>query len=109
MLAVRKHDTVKILWGKDRGKQGEVLTVDPSKGKLLVAKLNLAKRHTRPAGQMETGGIKDKELFLPIAKVMLVCPDCKKPTRPKFDSLSDGTAIRVCRKCSATIAEPKKK
>ena len=109
MLSVRKNDKVKILWGKDRGKEGDILSVDPSKGRVLVAKLNLAKRHTRPQGQTEAGGIKDKELFLPIGKVMLLCPDCKKPTRPKFDALSDGTAIRVCRKCGSTIAEAKKR
>lgn len=109
MLAVRKSDKVKILWGKDRGKEGEVLSVSPSKGTLVVAKLNVAKRHTRPQGQTEPGGIKDKEMALPLAKVMLICPECKKPTRPKFDSLSDGTPIRVCRKCGNTVPEPKKK
>lgn len=109
MLTIRKSDKVKILWGKDRGKEGEVISVDPGKGRLLVAKVNLAKRHTRPMGQTEPGGIKDKELYVPFCKVMLVCPDCKKPTRPKFDELSDGSSIRVCRKCGATVPEPKKK
>lgn len=109
MLSVRKHDKVTILWGKDRGKEGEVVMVDPSKNVLLVAKCNLAKRHTRPMGTTEPGGIKDKELTLPFAKVMLICPECRKPTRPKFDSLSDGTPIRVCRKCGSTIPEPKKR
>lgn len=109
MLTVRKHDKVRVLWGKDRGKDGEIIEVDRVNGKILVAKLNVAKRHTKPQGQTEPGGIKDKELFLPIAKVMLLCPECKKPTRPKFDSLTDGTAIRICRKCKATVPEPKKK
>lgn len=109
MLAIRKHDKVKILWGKDKGKEGEVILVDPKNSKLLVSKLNLAKRHTRASGQTEAGGIKDKEQYLPLAKVMLICPDCKKPTRPKFDSLTDGSPIRVCRKCNSTVAEPKKK
>jgi large subunit ribosomal protein L24 len=109
MLTVRKHDKVKVLWGKDKGKEGEIISVDPSNSRVLVAKLNLAKRHTRPQGQAEAGGIKDKEMYLPIAKVMLVCPECKKPTRPKFDALSDGTPIRVCRKCGTTVAEPKKR
>ena len=109
MLTVRKHDKVEVLWGKDRGKQGDVIHVDPAKSRVIVGKLNVAKRHTRAMGQKEPGGIKDKELFLPIAKVMLVCPECKKPTRPKFDALSDGTPIRVCRKCGSTIPEPKKK
>ena len=95
MLTVRKHDRIKVLWGKDKGKEGEILSVNPTDGTVLVAKLNLSKRHTRPQGQTEPGGIKDKEQSLPIGKVMLVCPDCKKPTRPKFDSLTDGTPIRV--------------
>ncbi len=109
MISIRKNDKVEILWGKDRGKQGEIISVDSAKGRIIVAKLNVAKRHTRPMGQTEPGGIKDKELFLPMGKVMLVCPDCKKPTRPKADFLTDGTSIRVCRKCGTTIAEPKKK
>ncbi len=109
MLTIRRYDRVKILWGKDRGKEGDVLSVEPSQSRLLVAKLNLAKRHTKPHGQQDPGGIKDKEKYLPFSKVMLVCPDCKKANRPKFDSLTDGTPIRVCRKCGATIPEPKKK
>jgi len=109
MLTVRKHDRVQVLSGKDRGKEGEIISVDPTKGKVLIAKINVSKRHTRPTGQAEPGGIKDKEQYLPIGKVMLICPDCKKPTRPKFDKLSDGTPIRVCRKCSSTVPEPKKR
>jgi large subunit ribosomal protein L24 len=109
MMAIRKHDRVKVLWGKDRGKEGEVIEVNPRKGKVLVAKLNLAKRHTRPQGQAESGGIKDKELYLPLAKVMLVDPETKKATRPKFDRLSDGTKIRLNRATGAVIAEPKKR
>ncbi len=109
MLTVRRFDKVKILWGKDRGKEGEIISIDPAKARVLVAKMNLAKRHTRPMGQKDQGGIKDKELYIPISKVMLVCLECKKPNRPKFDSLSDGTPIRLCRKCGGTIPEPKKK
>jgi len=109
MLTVRKNDKVKVLWGKDKGKEGEVISVDPSKSRVIVSKLNVSKRHTRATGQADAGGIKDKEMYLPIAKVMLVCPDCKKANRPKFDALSDGTPIRVCRKCGTTIAESKKR
>jgi large subunit ribosomal protein L24 len=109
MLTIRKKDKVKVLWGKDRGKEGEVISVDAGKGTVFVAKINVAKRHTRPTGQTDAGGIKDKEQALPIGKVMLICPDCKKPNRPKFDALSDGTPVRVCRKCGTTIAETKKR
>lgn len=109
MMNIRKNDKVKILWGKDKGKEGDVIKVEPSKGRVLVAKLNLAKRHTRPQGQLEAGGIKDKELFLPLAKVMLIDPDTKKATRPKFDRLSDGTKIRLCRATGNVISEVKKR
>ena len=109
MFTVRKRDKVKVLWGKDAGKEGEIISVDPTNRRVLVAKLNIAKRHTRPSGQVDAGGIKDKELYLPIAKVMLVCTECKKAMRPRFDSLSDGSPIRVCRKCGSTVAEPKKR
>lgn len=109
MMSIRKNDKVVILWGKDKGKEGEVIKVEPRKGRLLVAKLNLAKRHTRPQGQLEAGGIKDKELFLPIAKVMLIDPETKKPTRPKYDRLSDGTKIRLCRATGTVIPEAKKR
>lgn len=109
MLSIRKNDRVKVLSGKDRGKEGEVISVDPTNRKLIVSKINVAKRHTRAQGQAEAGGIKDKELYLSIQKVMLICPDCKKANRPKADALSDGTSIRVCRKCGSTIAEPKKR
>lgn len=109
MQTVRRHDKVKVLWGKDKGKDGEVISVDPKSRRVIVSKLNLAKRHSKPRKQGETGGIKDQELFLPMSKVMLICPECKKPTRPKFDELTDGSPIRVCRKCSSTVPEPKKK
>ena len=109
MMSIRKNDKVVILWGKDKGNEGEVIKVEPRKGRLLVAKLNLAKRHTRPQGQLEAGGIKDKELFLPIAKVMLIDPETKKPTRPKYDRLSDGTKIRLCRATGTVIPEAKKR
>jgi large subunit ribosomal protein L24 len=109
MLNIKKKDKVQILWGKDRGKEGEVKEIDAQKGHVWVAKLNIAKRHSKPMGQVDPGGIKDKEQYLPIGKVMLVCPECKKPTRPKFDALTDGTPVRVCRKCGQTIADPKKR
>lgn len=109
MMTIRKHDKVKILWGKDKGKEGEVILVQPKKGMVLVAKMNLAKRHTRPQGQAEAGGIKDKEMFLPIGKVMLIDPETKKATRVKFDRLSDGTKIRLNRTTGNVIPDPKKR
>lgn len=102
MLTIKKKDKVVVLSGKDKGKQGEVLKVMPEESRVIVAKINFVKRHTRPT-QTDPGGIREKEAPLPIAKVMLVCPKCTQPTRPKFDTLSDGKKVRVCRKCGEMI------
>ncbi|MDR0823357.1 MAG: 50S ribosomal protein L24 [Endomicrobium sp.] len=102
MIMIKKKDKVLILSGKNKGKKGEVLDVFPEKGKLLVAKINFVKRHTKPT-QKDAGGIKEKEAPIAISKVMLVCPKCEQASRPKFDKLSDGKKVRVCRKCGEMI------
>lgn len=103
MLSIKKKDKVVVLAGKDKGKQGEVLKVYPDKKVVIVAKINFVKRHKRPT-QTEPGGIREKEAPLPISRVMLVCPKCNQPSRPKFDFLSDGKKVRLCRKCNEMIA-----
>jgi large subunit ribosomal protein L24 len=102
MLTIKKKDKVIVLTGKDKGKQGEVLKVFPEENRVIVAKINFVKRHTR-ATQTEPGGIREKEAPIAIANVMLVCPKCNQPSRPKFDVLSDGKKVRVCRKCGEMI------
>lgn len=102
MLTVKKKDKVVILSGKDRGKQGEVLTVNPNKMRVIVSKINFVKRHTRTT-QQDPGGIREKEAPVSISKIMLVCPKCNQPNRPKFDFLSDGKKIRICRRCNEMI------
>jgi large subunit ribosomal protein L24 len=102
MLHIRKKDKVVVLSGKDKGKRGDVVEVDSKKSRVLVSKVNFVKKHTRPT-QTEAGGVKEKEAYLPLAKVMLVCPKCSHPTRSKFDKLSDGTKSRVCRRCGEMI------
>src|SRR3989339_1392260 len=99
MLTVKKKDKVVVLSGKDKGKQGEVLKVYPEENRIVVAKINFVKRHTRPT-QQDPGGIRENEAPVPISKVMLVCPKCQQPTRPKYDKLSDGKKVRVCRRCN---------
>ena len=103
MLNIKKKDKVVVLAGKDKGKQGEVLKVIPDAARVIVAKVNFVKRHTR-ATQTDPGGIREKEAPLPISRVMLVCPKCSQPTRPKFDRLSDGKKVRLCRRCGEMIA-----
>jgi large subunit ribosomal protein L24 len=104
MALIHKKDKVMVLAGKDRGKQGEVVQVLPEKQRVIVSKINFVKRHTRPT-QTQPGGIREKEASIHISNVMLVCKKCNKPMRPKSDALTDGTKVRICRKCGEMIAE----
>ena len=102
MIHIRKKDKVFVLAGKDKGKKGDVVEVDAKGGRVLVSKVNFVKRHTRPT-QTDSGGIREKEAYLPLSKVMLICPKCSQPTRSKYDFLSDGTKARTCRRCGEMI------
>jgi len=102
MTGIRKKDTVLVLIGKNRGKQGEVVEVLRAKNRVLVSKVNFVKRHTRRT-QTEPSGIREKEASIHLSNVMLVCPKCKRAMRPKRDQLSDGTRVRACRKCGEML------
>lgn len=102
-LHVKKGDTVKVLSGKDKGKQGKVIEALPKKGKVVVEGVNKVKRHTKPSAKMPQGGIIVKEAALNSAKVMLVCPACKEPTRIKKTALPSGAFVRTCKKCGENI------
>lgn len=78
---IRKGDTVVVVTGRERGKSGKVLSVDTINGKVLVEKLNMIKRHTKPNQKLRQGGILEREAPLAISNVMFLCPVTKKPTR----------------------------
>ena len=101
-MNVKKDDIVVVLSGKDKGKQGKVLSADPKAGKVIVEGVNVASRHTKPRRQGEEGGILKKETPIYACKVMRVCPKCSKPTREAY-KLADGKKTRVCKKCGAEI------
>ena len=102
MLAIHKKDKVFVLSGRSRGKQGEVVEVMRDAGRVLVSKINFVKKHSRPT-QTTPGGIREKEASIHVSNLMLVCPKCSKPMRPKIDFLSDGTKVRACRKCGEML------
>jgi len=102
MLAIHKKDKVVVLSGRSRGKQGEVVKVLRDEERVLVSKINFVKKHARPT-QTTPGGIREKEASIHVSNVMLVCPKCNRPMRPKVDSLSDGTKVRTCRKCGEML------
>ena len=102
-MSIKKGDTVIVLSGKDKGKQGKVLTVMPADRKVIVEGVNVVSRLTRPRKLGEEGGILKKEAPLYACKVQKVCPKCNKPTRPAHKMLADGKKVCVCKKCGAEI------
>ena len=102
-MSIKKDDVVVVLSGKDKGKQGKVLEVQPKAGKVIVEKVNMVSRHTKPRKQGEEGGILQKEAPIYACKVQRVCPKCNKATRPAHKVLADGKKVRNCKKCVAEI------
>ena len=94
---IRKGDMVVVIAGRDRGKSGKVLSVDPAAGKIVVEKLNMIKRHTKPNQKVKQGGILEREAPLAISNVLYLCPVTKKPTRLGVRTLDDGRRIRFSR------------
>jgi len=96
---IRKSDKVIIVAGKETGKIGTVLKVDSEKGRVLVEKVNMIKRHSKPSAKTGQGGIVEKEAPLNISNVMIVCDKCTEKTRVGKRVLEDGSKVRICRKC----------
>lgn len=101
-LHVKKGDTVVVLSGKDKGKQGKIITAMPKAGKVVVEGVNKVKRHSKPSLKVPNGGIITKEMPLHACKVQLVCPACNKPTRIAHKDVN-GKNARVCKKCGEVI------
>jgi len=101
-LKLRKKDKVMVIAGKDKGKTGEVLKIYPDKLRILVGKINIVTKHEKPR-QNQPGGLQKMEAAIAYSNVMLVCPKCEKPVRPKLDKLATGESVRICRRCGETI------
>jgi large subunit ribosomal protein L24 len=95
---VRKGDTVMVVAGKERGKKGKVLRVIPEKGRVVVERLNMIKKHQKPTQKIRQGGIIEREGSIHLSNVMLVDPNSDKPTRVGMKELSDGKKVRVARR-----------
>ena len=101
-MSIKTGDTVVVLSGKDKGKKGKVLKVMPKESKVVVEKVNMVSRHTKPRQQGDQGGILKKEAPLYACKVQKVCPKCNKPTRIGH-KVEGGKKVRICKKCGAEI------
>ncbi len=100
---IKKDDKVKIISGKEAGKIGKVLKINRKKERILIEKVNMIKRHTRPSAQNKQGGIVESEAPIHWSNVMLLCNKCMKTVRVKMQRLEDGKKKRVCRKCNEQI------
>ena len=101
-LHVKSGDTVVVLSGKDKGKQGKILSASPKKGTVIVEGVAITAHHQKPRKQGQDGGIIKTETPIYACKVQLVCPKCGKGTRVAH-KITDGKKTRVCKKCGAEI------
>jgi large subunit ribosomal protein L24 len=103
MMHVKKNDSVKVLSGKDSGKQGTVIEVLPEKGLVMVKGVAIVTRHVKARKQGDVAGIKKEEGYLHLSKVMPICSSCKKPCRVSAKQLDDGKKVRVCNRCKEIL------
>ena len=104
-MHIRSRDTVVVITGKDKGKEGKVLVAYPKTGRVVVEGVAIATKHQKPRQQGMPGGIIKQEAAIDASNVMLVCPKCKKGVRVGVSVLADGSKVRVCKKCGATIED----
>ncbi|MBS0149813.1 MAG: 50S ribosomal protein L24 [Nitrospira sp.] len=100
---MRKGDTVIVISGRERGKTGKVMAVDLRAGKVVVEKLNVVKRHTKPNQKVKQGGILEREAPLQISNVMFFCPVTQKPTRVGIRTQADGRRVRFSKKSNEIL------
>jgi large subunit ribosomal protein L24 len=99
---IKKGDKVVVLTGRDKGRSGEVKSVDPTEGRAIVVGVNVVKRHTRQTQQTE-GGIISKEAPIQLSNLAIADPKDGKPTRVGFKILDDGRKVRVARRSGDLI------
>ena len=102
-MHIRKNDSVMIIAGRERGKTGKVLRVLPDKDAAIIERVNLIKRHTRPKGPQQPGGIVEKEAAIHASNLMIMCDKCNAPVRIGRKTLADGKKIRICRRCGEAL------
>ena len=102
-IGIKKGDEVLVIAGKDKGKKGKVEKVILKKGKVVVAGINILKKHVKPSPKNPAGGIIEFAAPLDVSNVILLCPRCHKPTRIGYKITKDGEKIRVCQKCQGGI------
>ena len=102
-LKIKKGDRVRVLSGKDRGKEGTVLRALPGEGKVIVEGVNTAKKHQKPTRMNQSGGILERDMPIDVSNVAVLSPGDGRPTRVGYKVQADGTKVRVCRRTGAEL------
>ncbi|SRR6266404_3338982 len=103
MLKFKKGDTIKVTMGKDRGREGKIEKVLPTEGKVIVPTINIYKKHIKANLTVDgKGGIYELPRPISVAKIAIICPNCKKQTRIGFEVIK-GKKERICKKCKKQI------
>ena len=100
-MKIKKGDRVRVLTGKDRGKEGVVMHALPAERKVIVDGVNVVKRHQKARSATESGGIIDKDLPVPVSNVAIICSECG-PSRVGY-RVTVGAKVRICRKCGKEL------
>jgi large subunit ribosomal protein L24 len=103
MFKIKRNDIVKVVSGKDKGKQGKVLRVFRSSNRAIVERINLVKKHLRRRREDQQSGIVAVESPIQVSNLMVICKHCNKPARIGFTILKDGTKSRLCKKCKEIV------
>ena len=98
-MHVKRGDTVKVISGKDKGKEGKVITAVPETGKVIVEGVAVVKKHQKARVQGQESGIIHMEAAIDASNVLRVCPSCGKAARTGVKVLEDGSKMRYCKKC----------
>ena len=100
-MKIRKGDQVRVVSGKEAGKTGKVMRVDTETRRVVLERLNMVKKHTKPNPKTNPqGGVIEREAPMDISNVMLVCPACGQPTRVGYRLLENGSKVRKCRRAA---------
>ena len=102
-MHVKRGDIVKVISGKDKGKEGKIITAYPETGKVVVEGVAIVKKHQKARMQGQESGIIKKEAAIDASNVLRVCPKCGKATRTGVKILEDGSKVRYCKKCEETF------
>ncbi len=103
-LGIKRNDIVIVVAGKDKGKTGKVLRVNPDTKRVVVEHINIVKKHRKPRSQTEPGGILNIESPINLSNVMLYCSKCQKGIRIVVKTTKEGNKVRYCKKCGEVFA-----